>query len=81
MVTTQFSEVGGVENVVRNLASEMQKEHEVHLITRERPQNAEEFPEFDEIHVVEGTDSYIEYLRKGRRWFKENADEAEWVDI
>lgn len=74
MVTTQFTEVGGVENVVRNLSSEMKEEHEVELITRSRPQNTDNFPEFSEVHVIEKTDSYIDYLREGRKWFKENQD-------
>jgi glycosyltransferase involved in cell wall biosynthesis len=76
MVTTQFAEVGGVENVVRNLAREMkQKGHDVHLITRQREQNTDQFPEFHETHIIEGTESYIDYLKKGRQWFKENAED------
>ncbi|MFB6175436.1 MAG: glycosyltransferase family 4 protein, partial [Candidatus Nanohalobium sp.] len=75
MVTTQFAEVGGVENVVRSLSQEMREEHEVHLITRERPQNAEEFPEFDEAHVIEGTDSFRTYFSKGKKWFREHSSE------
>lgn len=81
MVTTQFSEVGGVENVVRNLSREMREEHEVHLITRERPQNAEEFPEFDGVHVIEGTDSFKDYLIKGRKWFKENSSKYDILHL
>jgi glycosyltransferase involved in cell wall biosynthesis len=75
VVTTQFAEVGGVENVVRNLSNEMREEHEVHLITRERPQNAEEFKEFEEVHIIEGTDSFKDYFRKGKEWFKENSSD------
>lgn len=75
MVTTQFAEVGGVENVVRSLSREMRENHEVHLITRERPQNAEEFTEFDEAHVIEGTDSFRSYFREGKEWFQENSSD------
>jgi glycosyltransferase involved in cell wall biosynthesis len=76
MVTTQFAEVGGVENVVRNLSQQMrEKGHEVHLITRERPQNTDQFREFHETHIIEGTESYIDYLKKGRQWFEENAED------
>jgi glycosyltransferase involved in cell wall biosynthesis len=73
MVTTQFAEVGGVENVVRNLSEQMREEHEVHLITRERPQNTEKFPEFDKVHIIEGTTSFKDYLLKGRKWFQKNS--------
>lgn len=73
MVTTQFAEVGGVENVVRSLTGEMTQEHEVHLITRDRPQNTEEFPEFEEVHILQGTDDFKDYFRKGKEWFKENS--------
>jgi glycosyltransferase involved in cell wall biosynthesis len=76
MVTTQFAEVGGVENVVRNLSQQMrEKGHEVHLITRQRPQNTDQFPEFDQTHIIEGTESYTDYLKKGRQWFEENAED------
>lgn len=73
MVTTQFAEVGGVENVVRNLSKQIREEHEVHLITRERPQNTDNFSEFDDYHIIEGTDGFKDYLIKGRRWFKQNS--------
>ncbi|PSG98638.1 MAG: hypothetical protein BRC29_00745 [Nanohaloarchaea archaeon SW_7_43_1] len=73
MVTTQFAEVGGVENVVRSLSREMREKHEVHLITRDRPQNTEDFSRFEEVHIIENTDSYLNYLSSGRKWFEENS--------
>lgn len=74
MVTTQFAEVGGVENVVRNLSKEMREEHEVELITRERPQNTDKFLEFDDVHIIEGTGGYMGYLKRGGEWFQKNSD-------
>lgn len=75
-VTTQFVEVGGVENMVRSLAREFSDDHEVSLITRERSQNVDEFEDcFDNVHEIPGTESYLSYLRNGRKFLKQNSDE------
>ncbi|MFB6216474.1 MAG: glycosyltransferase family 4 protein [Candidatus Aenigmatarchaeota archaeon] len=74
-MTTQFAEVGGVENVVQSLAAELSQEHEVDLITRDRPQNTDNMPEdFSSVHVLEGTESYLGFLRKCRSFLRENQD-------
>ncbi|PSG99715.1 MAG: hypothetical protein BRC28_03170 [Nanohaloarchaea archaeon SW_4_43_9] len=73
MVTTQFADTGGVENVVRSISKELNDENEVHLITRERAINTEEFSsEFEKIHVIEGTENYKDFLLKGRKFLKNN---------
>jgi len=75
MVTTQFAEIGGVENVVRSLARELSENHQIYLITREREKNTDEFKGlFEEVYEIEGTEGYLEFLIKGRRFLERNQD-------
>jgi glycosyltransferase involved in cell wall biosynthesis len=76
IVTTQFAEVGGVENVVRSISQEFEEQHEVHLITRERGVNTEEFEDyFDEVKILSNTESFLKFIFKGRKFFKRNQSE------
>jgi len=76
LLTTQFAAVGGVENVVREIASRLATEHEISLVTRQREQNTDEFEDyFTDVHIIEDTESYTSYLRKGRKFFKQYRDE------
>ncbi|MDY6788636.1 MAG: glycosyltransferase family 4 protein [Candidatus Nanohaloarchaea archaeon] len=76
MVTAQFAETGGVENVVKSVARELAEDHEVSLIVRDREQNAESFDScFSDVHIIEGSESFSSYLRNGRRFFKEHRDD------
>jgi glycosyltransferase involved in cell wall biosynthesis len=76
MVTTQFAETGGVENVVESITEEFSEDHEIHLVTRERAQNTEDLPEiFEEVHVLPDTESYLNYLKTGRKFFRSNRGE------
>jgi glycosyltransferase involved in cell wall biosynthesis len=76
LVTTQFAEVGGVENVVRSISQEFEENHEVHLITRERGVNTDEFEDyFDEIKILSNTESFLKFLSKGRKFFKNHKSE------
>lgn len=76
IVTTQFADIGGVENVVRSISEEVQKNHEIHLITREREANTDEFEDcFDEIKIIPDTESFLKFLYKGRKFFKKHNSE------
>jgi glycosyltransferase involved in cell wall biosynthesis len=76
IVTTQFAEVGGVENVVRSISQEFGEQHKVHLITRDRGVNTDEFEDcFDEIKILSNTESFLKFLSKGRKFFKNNQSE------
>jgi glycosyltransferase involved in cell wall biosynthesis len=76
IVTTQFAEVGGVENVVRSISQEFGEQHEVHLITRDREVNTDEFEDcFDEVRILPNTESFLKFLSKGRKFFKNNQSE------
>lgn len=80
MVTTQWAEIGGVENVVREISKELiSKGHEVILITRNREANKEGFEEFfNDVIVVPNSKSYFGYLKNSRKIFK---DLKEKVDV
>jgi glycosyltransferase involved in cell wall biosynthesis len=76
IVTTQFAEVGGVENVVRSISQEFGEKHEVHLITRDRNVNTDDFEDyFDEVRILSNTESFLKFLSKGRKFFKNSQSE------
>ncbi len=82
MLTTQFADVGGVENVVRELSRRLATEHEISLITREREQNTASFDDsFTDVHVIKDTESYTSYLRNGRRFFKGHGADFDVIHI
>ncbi len=76
MVTTQFMEIGGVENVVRDVSKRLkEKGHKVILITRQRPQNTKIFGRFfDDVIILKKSCSFKDYLLNSRKQFLEMKD-------
>ena len=74
-VSTQFAEIGGVENVMREIAGRLAGRHEIHLITRERENNAKEFGKFwKNVFVIPGSGTGKGY-KKSRGLFKKYIEE------
>jgi glycosyltransferase involved in cell wall biosynthesis len=73
IVTSQFADVGGVENVVRSLGKEFSKKHEVCLITRDRDINTKKFDDFfSEVIVLPNSSGYKNYIFSFIKFFKKN---------
>src|SRR4030043_403496 len=67
MVTSDLNKVGGVENVVRSLAANFNKKHEVYLITRDRGGGAiKDEKSFKKIFIIKSR-NYVSYLLKLRK--------------
>ena len=63
--TPQYMEIGGVENVIREIASRLSKQHEVFLITRERKVNTDKFEKFwSDVYVIKGTERFSNFVKK-----------------
>ncbi|MBR9680437.1 MAG: glycosyltransferase family 4 protein [Candidatus Altiarchaeota archaeon] len=60
---TQYMKLGGVENVVRELAKRMKKNHQVYLIVRKRPQNTEFEDFWDDVLVIPDSTSFRGFLK------------------
>lgn len=66
-VSTQFAKIGGVENVMREIASRLSKKHDIFLITRERDNNAKEFGKFwKDVFIVPNSSNSREYYGSKR---------------
>ncbi len=76
MVLSQYSEIGGVENVVRALSKNLNKQgHEVVLIIRNRPFNTKKFEKFySDVRILEKSTRYRDYLFYARRQIEKMDD-------
>ncbi|TRO62021.1 glycosyltransferase family 1 protein [Candidatus Bathyarchaeota archaeon] len=60
---TQYMEIGGVENVVREVAKRLKKRHKVYLIIRDRKQNTEPEKFWDGFLKIPSSEKFHQFLK------------------